>query len=360
MANTTMRVPRRTILRLGGAALATPALMRAAWAQETFVVKIAHSEAVGSPFTNAFDRWTEILNERSGGRIDAQHFPASQLGGLAQLLEMSRIGTIQVTAAGPDSEEAIAPEIAATAGAPGFIYKDEGHVDRVLQGEIGEEISEIARAKTGVEFIAYGEVGFRHLLTKEPVTDLESLQGVKLRVPEVRIWVDFWRTLGANPTPLPYSEQYSALSTGVIDGLDSDFFSILGFKWYEQAKNILPTYHWFLPKAIRFNAAFLDSMPEDLQELVRSSAKEVFAEQARGQPRGRGCRAPGAGGSRLCRPLLPARGTGAVGGADRGALRRVRCDLAGDRRHDRPHPSARVRWRGPRPPRRGPMPLRSA
>jgi TRAP-type C4-dicarboxylate transport system substrate-binding protein len=92
----------------------------------------------------------------------------------------------------------------------------------VLQGEIGEEISRIAREKTGVEFIAYGEVGFRHLLTKEPVTDFASLQGVKLRVPEVRIWVDFWKALGANPTPLPYSEQYSALSTGGIDGLDSD------------------------------------------------------------------------------------------------------------------------------------------
>ncbi|WP_417408080.1 TRAP transporter substrate-binding protein [Hoeflea sp.] len=279
MSKMKFAIDRRSMLRLGGAAIAAPMLMRTSWAQETYVCKIAHSEAIGSPFTTAFEKWTAVLNERSEGRIEAQHFPASQLGGLAQLLEMSRIGTIQVTAAGPDSEEAIAPEIAATAGAPGFIYKNEAHVDAVLQGDIGEEISKIARAKTGVEFIAYGEVGFRHLLTKEPVTDLASLQGVKLRVPEVRIWVDFWKKLGANPTPLPYSEQYSALSTGVIDGLDSDYFSILGFKWHEQAKNILPTYHWFLPKAIRMNAAWLDALPADLQELCRTSAKEVFAEQ---------------------------------------------------------------------------------
>ncbi|KEO51350.1 TRAP transporter substrate-binding protein [Thioclava indica] len=272
-------IGRRGVLQLAGAALATPMLARSLWAQQKYVCKIAHSEAIGSPFTNAFDKWTKILNERSEGRIDAQHFPASQLGGLAQLLEMSRIGTIQVTAAGPDSEEAIAPEIAATAGAPGFIYKNEAHVDRVLQGDIGKEISQIAREKTGVEFIAYGEVGFRHLLTKEPVTDLASLQGVKLRVPEVRIWVDFWKLLGANPTPLPYSEQYSALSTGVIDGLDSDYFSVLGFKWHEQAKHILPTYHWFLPKAIRMNAAWLDALPDDLQDLCRTSAREVFEEQ---------------------------------------------------------------------------------
>jgi TRAP-type transport system periplasmic protein len=102
---------------------------------------------------------------------------------------------------------------------------------------------------------------------------------LKLRVPELRVWVDFWRALGANPTPLPYSEQYSALSTGVIDGLDSDYFSILGFKWHEQAKDVTPTAHWFLPKAVRVNARWLDGLPADLQELVRSSAREVFAEQ---------------------------------------------------------------------------------
>ena len=60
----------------------------------------------------------------------------------------------------------ILPEIAATVGAPGFIYRDDAHVDRVLQGEIGAEVSRIARAKTGVEFVDYGEVGFRHILAK--------------------------------------------------------------------------------------------------------------------------------------------------------------------------------------------------
>lgn len=248
-------------------------------AQETYEFKMAHSEALGSPITEAFEKWGEILRERSDGRIDAKHFPAGQLGNYTQLIEGSRLGTIQATAGGPDTEEAVAPEIAVTGGAPGFIYKDAEHVDRVLQGPIGEEVSRIAREKTGVEFVAYAEVGFRHLLTKEPVNSLADLEGLKIRVPELNIWIEFWRALGANPTPLPYAEQYNALSTGVIDGLEADFFSIRGFKWHEQADNLALTYHWFLPKAIRVNAAWLDSLPPDLQELVRSTAKEVFAEQ---------------------------------------------------------------------------------
>ncbi len=236
-ANTTKSgLSRRLFVGAGAATLVMPALLRRAYAQDKFVCKIAHTEGIGTPITNAFEAWAKVLNEKSGGRIDAQHFPAAQLGGLAELLEGSRIGTIQVTTAGPDSEESIAPEIAAFGGAPGFIYKSEAHVDRVLQGALGQECSDIARAKTGVEFVAYGETGFRHILAKSPVASLDNLKGLKIRVPQLRIWVDFWSLLGAAPTPLPYSEQYSALSTGIIDAINSDVFSVVGFKFYEQAK----------------------------------------------------------------------------------------------------------------------------
>jgi C4-dicarboxylate-binding protein DctP len=260
------------------AGIATPAIFRPARA-EGVTCRIATSEAVGSPISEAFEAWAAMLREQSDGAIDAQHFPASQLGSYSQLIEGNRLGTIEVTTGGPDTEEALAPEIAATGGAPGFIYRDEAHVDAVLQGPIGEQVSGIAREKTGVEFVAYGEVGFRHLLTKEPVTSLAELDGVKIRVPELRVWIDFWQLLGANPTPLPYAEQYNALSTGVIEGLEADFFSILGFNWYEQAPHLTLTNHWFLPKAVRVNATWLDALTPELQDMVRSTAKAAFAEQ---------------------------------------------------------------------------------
>jgi C4-dicarboxylate-binding protein DctP len=277
-----MSVSRRTILScgaatLGIAALAAPPVL----AQQKFPCRIAHSEAIGSPLTQAFADWTTLLKDKSGGRLDAQHFPASQLGSYTQMIEQNRLGSVQITTGGPDTEESVAPEIAATGGAPGFIFRDEAHVDRVLQGEIGREVSRIARAKTGVEFVDYGEVGFRHVLAKRPVASMADLKGLKIRVPELKVWVDFWRLLGANPTPLAYAEQYSALSTGLIDALEADVFSIKGFKWGEQAKNLTLTNHWFLPKAVRVNGRWLDSLPADLQALVRDSAKTVFAEQRR-------------------------------------------------------------------------------
>lgn len=279
--NTHIRPSRRAFLASGAVALAMPAIATRGLAQQVWTCRIAHTEAIGSPMSNAFDAWAARLNAESGGRIDAQHFPAAQLGGLAEALEGSRIGTIQVTTAGPDSEEAIAPEIAALGGAPGFIYKNAEHVDAVLQGELGQLASQIAREKTGVEFAAYGETGFRHILSKTPVHSLADLTGLKIRVPQLRIWVDFWSLLGTAPTPLPFSEQYSALSTGIIDAVESDVFSIQGFRFYEQARHMTMTGHWFLPKAVRINAAWLDSLPQDLQDLVRTSVREAFAEQRR-------------------------------------------------------------------------------
>jgi len=278
---TPFRPNRRAFLATGAAALAMPAIATRGLAQQVWTCRIAHTEAIGSPMTNAFDAWAQRLNAESGGRIDAQHFPAAQLGGLTEVLEGSRIGTIQVTTAGPDMEESIAPEIAALGGAPGFIYKNADHVDAVLQGELGQLASRIAREKTGVEFAAYGETGFRHILSKTPVHALADLSGLKIRVPQLRIWVDFWTLLGTAPTPLPFSEQYSALSTGIIDAVESDVFSIQGFRFYEQARHMTLTGHWFLPKAVRINAAWLDSLPDDLQDLVRSSVRDAFAEQRR-------------------------------------------------------------------------------
>lgn len=271
---------RRDLSRLALATAGTAAaagVWRPVRAQDTVTMRVAHSEAIGSPITNAFDQWVARLNAESDGRLEVQHFPAGQLGNYTQLIEGSRLGTIQATAGGPDTEEAVAPEIAVTG--LGFLFKDEAHVDAVLQGDIGRQMSDIAREKTGVEFVAYGEVGFRHLLSKRPVRNLEELAGLKLRVPELAVWINFWQALGANPTPLPYAEQYNALSTGVIDGLEADFFSILGFNWYEQAQNLTLTNHWFLPKAVRVNAAWLDGLPDDLQALVRTTAEEVFAQQ---------------------------------------------------------------------------------
>ena len=258
----------------GASAIGSPWVVRA---QAPIVFRIATIEAIGSPMTIYFDKAAALIKQRSGGRIDVQHFPASQLGGPLQLVQNSRTGSIQCTSVGFDADEDLAPEVASAA--LGFVFKDEAHVDKVILGDLGRQLADIAAKKTGAEYVAYGETGFRHILATRKVTNLAELKGLKMRVPDTKAAVDFWRTLGASPTPLSYPEQYNALSTGIIQGLDSDPFNIIGFKWHEHAKHYSMTSNFFLIKAVRVNAAWLSKLPADLQQVVRGSLAESFAGQ---------------------------------------------------------------------------------
>ena len=246
-------------------------------AKDAITFRIGHAESLGSPTNDAFERWIKILDERSGGRLKAQHFPAGQLGNYTQIIEGNRLGTIEISMGGPDTEAKVAPIVAALA--LGYVFKDEQHVDRVLQGPIGERVSEECKAKTGVEFIAYGEEGFRHVLSKRPVNSLADLKGMKIRVPETPIGLRTFQLLGASPTPVAFNEVYNSLQTGVVDGTEGSLFAIQGFKYHEAATYLVLSGHWFNPKPVRVNAKWLAGLPIDLQQLLRQTAKEVMGEE---------------------------------------------------------------------------------
>lgn len=255
------------------ATLPAPAIL----AQGKTVFKVAHAEGIDAPITNSLDEWTKKINEITNGEVEAQHFPAGQLGGFGQLVQLVQQGAIQATVGGPSAWADFEPALNVVD--LGFVFDNEEHVDRVYQGELGTQISEMSKKAAGVEFPAFGEVGFRHLFTRDAVTDVAGLAGQKLRVPQMKYWIDFWNTLGANATPLPYNEQYTALSTGVIDGNETDVHSILSFKWHEQASNFTQTGHWFLVKALAVNTAFLNDLSGDIANAIRDAAVVAMSEQ---------------------------------------------------------------------------------
>ena len=326
------RPHRRAVLTgaLSAGLIGAPMVARA---QQKFVCRMGHSEAIGSPLTDAFAQWAKVLNEKSGGRIDAQHFP----GEPARQLHAEHRAEPARHHPGHDRRSGHRRDHGARdrrdRRRAGFIYRDEAHVDRVLQGDIGREVSQIARQKTGVEFVDYGEVGFRHILSKRKVTNLDEVKGLKIRTPEIKLWIDFWKKVGANPTPLAYAEQYSALSTGLIDGLEADVFSIKGFKWGEQAKNLTLTAHWFLPKATRVNARWLDLLPRRSAEAGARQRQGGVRRTAQGQSRQYGEDAGRAEGRRHHGASAERHAEMAPG--DRAAVRGVRREKPGHQTDDR-------------------------
>jgi tripartite ATP-independent transporter DctP family solute receptor len=248
-------------------------------ATNVFNFRMGHNEPIGSPMNNAYEEWVKILKERSGGRLNPSNFPAGQTGNYAQNIEANRLGTIEVTSGGLDTEGKLSP-VTSVLGL-GYIVNSYEQVDKVFQGPLGKMLSEEMKKRTGVYVIAYGEAGFRNILSKKPILKLDDLKGVKIRVPETPISLRLFRLMGGNATPVAYAEMYTALQTGVVDAAEGTIADTLGFKFYEPTGHISFTNHQFNAKPIRVNGAWFDKLPPDLQKILTDTAVEVFGRQCK-------------------------------------------------------------------------------
>jgi len=245
---------------------------------------MGHNEPIGSPMNNAFKEWVKVLKERSNGRLNPANFPAGQTGNYSQNIEANRMGTIEVSAGGLDTEGKISP-VTSVLGL-GYVVNSYEQVDRVFQGPLGKVLSEEMKKRTGVYVVAYGEAGFRNMLSKKPIRKLDDLKRIKIRVPESPINLRLFQLLGGNPVPVAYAEMYTALQTGVVDAAEGTIPDTLGFKFYEPTGHISFTAHQFNAKAIRVNARWFDSLPADLQKIFTETALEVFAKQRKANREG--------------------------------------------------------------------------
>jgi TRAP-type C4-dicarboxylate transport system substrate-binding protein len=144
-------------------------------ATDVISFRIGHVEPIGSPMNNSMEEWVKLMKERSNGRLRPSNFPASQAGNFIQLIDASRMGTIEVTAGGLDAEGKLSPVTAALG--LGYLVSSYEHADKIFEGPIGKMLAEELKKKTGVTIAAYGEAGFRTIASKKPIVKLEDLKG---------------------------------------------------------------------------------------------------------------------------------------------------------------------------------------
>lgn len=244
--------------------------------EETITFRAATAEGIGSPMADAFDEYMEQLEECSDGRLVGEHFPAQQLGPYPDLIDGNRQGIYEMTTGSFATPGQLAPELAALT--LGYMIKSDEHADRIIE-ELGDELSRITDEKTGVSVPAIGTEGARHLFSTKPIRNIEDLQGIKMRVPEEEVPIGVWGALGARPTPIAFSELYSALQTGVVDAAEGAIAQVEALKFYEPAPHLTLTGHWINIKPVYVNTAWLEGLPEDLQTCIHDVGREVFARQ---------------------------------------------------------------------------------
>lgn len=203
-------------------------------------LKLGHLANEQNTWHLAAVKFGEEVSALTDGRIEVEVFPNESLGKEIDLINGMQLGTVDATITG-ESLQNWAP-MAALLAVP-YAYKSLEHMDEVAGGEIGENIKAQITEKARIRPLAYFARGPRNLTSKRPITSPAELDGLKLRVPNVPLFVDVWKALGAQPTPMAFSEVFTSLQNGTIDGQENPLALIKSANFNEVQGYINKTEH---------------------------------------------------------------------------------------------------------------------
>ncbi len=233
-------------------------------------LKFGHVGKPGSLFESSVNAFAECANKALGDKAEVQTFGSSQLGKDKELLQKLKLG--QITFSLPSSVMSSVADEFGVFEMP-YIIKDRGHMRRV-QGELMGTFQAAAQAK-GYRIIGLFENGFRHITNNvRAVNKPEDLAGVKLRTPKGAWRVKMFKLYGANPTPMAFSEVFTALQTSVIDGQENPYAQIASAKFQEVQKYLSITGHVYTPAYVLVSDKHYAKLPED----VRAGLEKCGAE----------------------------------------------------------------------------------
>ena len=249
-------------------------------------IKFATQNPKGHPIVIGMEKFAEIVNAKSGGKIKVNLFPGGTLGGDAQNISALQGGTLEMVVMNSGILAAQVKEFAVF-DFP-FMFANAQEADTVVDGPFGKMMLEKLDAKN-IHGLAYWELGFRNITnSKRPLNKVEDISGLKLRVIPNAINVDWVSALGANPTPMAFPEVYAALDQKAIDGQENPVTVINANKFYEVQKYVAITNHQYNPQTVIISKKLWDSLSGDEKKLLSDAAAEaaVFQRKASRQQSG--------------------------------------------------------------------------
>lgn len=235
--------------------------------------KIAFVQPKDHPQAIALERFAEIVDKRSGGKLKIKVFAGGTLGGDAAVIQSLQGGTIEGTMVATSLLGGQIKEFAVL-DFP-YLFNDGTEADAVLDGPVGRKLNEKLPSK-GLVGISFWEHGFRNMTnSRRPINTLADFQGLKIRVLQLPLYVDMFNTLGSNAVPMPYPELYTGMETKTVDGQENTFSSIETAKFYEVQKYASTTKHVYQPLILMFSKKIWDTLSKDEQEILLVSGKEA-------------------------------------------------------------------------------------
>lgn len=266
------------------ACLALPGLLvlaqPAAAEINSHTLKFAAQNQKGHPQVQGMEKFAELVEEKSGGKMKIRLFLGGTLGGDVQTLSALQGGTVEMSVMNAGLLGGLSKDFSLV-DLP-FLFETPEQADAVMDGPFGTKLAEALPDK-GVVGLGYWELGFRNLTNnRRPITKAEDIAGLKIRVLQSPVFIDLFTALGANPVPMPYPELYTALETGTVDGQENPFSNVVSAKMYEVQDHLAVTRHIYNPQIVIISKKAWDKLNEDERKVIRDAAAEArdFQRQA--------------------------------------------------------------------------------
>jgi tripartite ATP-independent transporter DctP family solute receptor len=260
------------VRRAIGVAVGVWMLAGAALAQTE--IKLGHVGEPGSLFQKSADEYARRANAKLGGKAKVVTYGSSQLGGDSEMIQKLKLGTIDMAL--PSTVMSSQVDLFGVFEMP-YIVKDRQHMARIEKEIFWAKLAPEAEKK-GLKVIAVWENGERHITnSKRPIKVPADLAGIKLRVPEGKWRVKMFQAYGANPSPMKFSELFTALQTGVMDGEENPFTQIYSAKLQEVQKYLSLSGHVYTPAYLTVGKTKWESLPPDVRKILEDTARETQA-----------------------------------------------------------------------------------
>ena len=230
-----------------------------------------------SPWNIGAKKWAELVKERTNGRVEITTFPNEQLssGNQQKGIEQVAAGVTGASLHSTIIYSVIEPKLAVVSMP--WIMPNNAAVDKAMKGAPGEKVKDLIRAK-GIEPLAFGENGFRHWTnSKRPLATPDDMKGLKIRVPGMKMYISLFKAMGADPTSMSFSEVFTALQQGTVDGQENPISVIYTTKLNEVQKYMTICNYSYDPIVLGVNKKLWDSIDKDTQAIMKKAAEEAMA-----------------------------------------------------------------------------------
>ncbi|MFA1820096.1 TRAP transporter substrate-binding protein [Virgibacillus oceani] len=243
---------------------------------ETVSIQLGHHHPANSQVDQLANKLSELTAEISDGDIDISVYPGGQLGEELEAIESINMGSMDMSIISPG----LMDDYSALFGIETmpFLFDDWDHADRSLNGEVGEFLRDSLLESSSIRVMGYMHLGFRHMITTEnhQINGLDDMQGLSVRSPESWVWTRMFELLEANPTPVTWGEAYTALQTGVVEGMESPASGVIDMNFHEVTDHLFLSQHMFGTISLVINESVYEGLSEQHKDIMIQAAEEAI------------------------------------------------------------------------------------